>query len=103
MRDAFDRAVYRVWAEIFNEEKRAEFEALGQGGQYTDKQKAYAFNLIDESGIRATAKILRISRRTLQRWCRRHHVPVRRCPSWVYEWAERRRKRREFWQRRGYY
>jgi transposase-like protein len=86
-----------------NEEKRDYFEALGKGKRYTNEQKQYAFQQIKESGIRATARALQIPRRTLQRWCRKYHIPVKRCPSWVYEWAERRRKRREFWERRGYY
>ncbi len=85
------------------EEKRYEFLALGKGGQYTEAQKHFAFELISEYGIRATARILQIPRRTLQRWCRKYNIYVRRCPSWVYEWAERRRKRKEFWERRGYY
>jgi transposase-like protein len=90
-------------AEEFNEEKRDEFESLGDGGQYTDDQRTYAFELIDQSGVRATARILRVPRRTLQRWCKRHGVLVTRCPCWVYEWAKRRRKRREFWRRKGYF
>lgn len=85
-----------------NYEKRYEFLSLGSGGRYTDEQKLYAFELIKEYGVRATARILRLPRRTLQRWCRKYRVYVKRCPSWVYEWAERRRKRRLFWQRRGY-
>ncbi|MHC4194952.1 MAG: hypothetical protein ACYSYU_09300 [Planctomycetota bacterium] len=85
------------------EDKRYEFYALGNEGQYTESQKHFAFELIDEYGIRATARILQMPRRTLQRWCRQNGVYVRRCPAWVYGWAERRRKRREFWQRRGYY
>jgi len=28
---------------------------------------------------------------------------VKCCPDWVFKWAEGRRKRREFWRRRGYY
>jgi len=94
--------MFRSMAEQFNEEKRYEFESLGNDGQYTDGQKNYAFELIAESGIRATARILEIPRRTLQRWCKRHDVYVRRCPSWVYGWAERRRKRHDFWYRIGY-
>jgi len=89
-------------AEQFNEEKRFEFEALGCGGQYTDDQRAYAFELIQEKGVRSTARTLKVPRRTLQRWCRRYGVYVRRCPGWVYGWAERRRRRKEFWARRGY-
>lgn len=102
MRSASDRLMFRLYAQQFNEEKRAQFEYLGQGGHYTSEQKAYAFQLIEQNGIRATARILRIPRRTLQRWCRESHVFVKRCPYWVYDWAERRRKRQAFWQRRGY-
>ena len=102
MRDGFDRLMFQMAAEMFNEEKRYEFLSLGHGGHYTNDQKAYVFRLIEESGIRATVKILQIPRRTLQRWCRKYHVFVKRCPDWVYEWAERRRKRREFWERHGY-
>jgi transposase-like protein len=94
--------MFRSMAEQFNEEKRHEFEALVNDGQYTDSQKNYAFELIAESGIRATARILKIPRRTVQRWCKRYGIFVKRCPSWVYGWAERRRKRRELWHRRGY-
>jgi hypothetical protein len=103
MMSAFDRIMFSIMAEQFNEEKRDEFESLGSGGQYTDNQRSYAFELIGQSGIRATAKILKVPRRTLQRWCRKYGIYVRRCPAWVYEWAEHRRARKEFWQRRGYY
>ena len=57
MRNASDRLIFRLYAEQFNEEKRAEFEYLAQGGHYTSEQKAYAFQLIEENGIRTTAKI----------------------------------------------
>jgi hypothetical protein len=97
------KEMFRSMAEQFNEEKRDEFESLGNGGQYNDNQKNYAFELIGENGIRATVRILGVPRRTLQRWCRQYRIFVKRCPSWVYEWAERRRKRREFWRRKGYF
>jgi hypothetical protein len=84
------------------EQKRECFEALGESGQYSKPQQHYALELISEYGVRATARILHLPRRTLQRWCRKKGVYVRRCPSWVRPWAERRRKRREFWQYRGY-
>lgn len=100
---AENKQIILMYAEEFNEEKRYLFECYGEGGRYTQRQKDYAFELIDEYGIRATARILRMPRRTLQRWCRKHYVWVKRCPSWVYGWAERRRKRREFWRHRGYY
>jgi hypothetical protein len=93
----------KTLAECFNEEKRFEFISYGNGGQYNKRQKEYAFGLINEYGIRATARTLKIPRRTLQRWCRKHYIYVKRCPDWVYGWAERRRKRRQFWRRRGYY
>ena len=88
---------------LMNDEKRLYFLSLGSGGHYTEAQKQYAFELIREHGIRGTARILEIPRRTLQRWCRKHYITVKRCPNWVYDWAERRRKRREFWERRGYF
>ena len=96
------QAYLKTLVGFFNEEKRDLFQAFGEGGHYTQRQKDYAFELIDEYGIRATARILQIPRRTLQRWCKQNGVYVKRCPAWVYDWAERRRKRREFWERKGY-
>jgi len=90
------------WQQEAYDEMRDEFEAMGKGGRYCRRQKNYAFKLIDEYGIRATARILDLPRRTLQRWCRASCKYVRRCPGWVYSWATKRRKRREFWARRGY-
>ena len=84
------------------DEMRTEFAAMGTGGRYCQRQKEYALKLIDEYGVRATSRILCLPRRTLQRWCREQAKYVRRCPSWVYSWAAKRRKRREFWTRRGY-
>ena len=84
------------------EDKRAEFQYLGNGGQYTPRQKEFAIELIRESGIRATARILNIPRRTLQRWCKNQGVYIPRCPGWVYDWAERRKKKRQFWELRGF-
>jgi hypothetical protein len=84
------------------DEMREEFEAMGTGGRYCQQQKEYALGLIDRFGVRAAARILEMPRRTLQRWCREQFKYVRRCPDWVYSWAAKRRKRREFWARRGY-
>jgi transcriptional regulator with PAS, ATPase and Fis domain len=98
-----NRQLIRLMAQEMNDEKRNHFESLEEAGQYTELQKHYAFELISKYGIRATAKILGVPRRTLQRWCRQHRIFVKRCPNWVYEWAERRRRRRLFWQRRGYF
>jgi len=79
-----------------------QFEAMGAGGWYNRHQKDYALKLIDKYGVRATARILDVPRRTLQRWCRRQSKRVRRCPAWVYSWAASRREKRTFWSRRGY-
>jgi len=84
------------------DEMRATFEAMGTGGRYCQEQKDYALNLIDIYGVRAASRILRLPRRTLQRWCREQSKHVRRCPAWVYSWAAKRRQRREFWAGRGY-
>jgi len=97
-----NRAEIVFLIEEMNEQKREHFQWLGNGGRYTTEQKQYAFEMIREHGVRGTARILNVSRRTLQRWCRKHHVYVKRCPDWVFEWAEKRRKRREFWALRGY-
>ena len=70
---------------------------------YTEDQKKYAFEMIEEKGIRATAKVLKVPRRTLQRWCRKYNIYVKRCPDWVFEWARYRRQRRDKWRCRGYY
>jgi hypothetical protein len=88
--------------QFVSSKKRREFLSLGKGKRYTDKQKDCAFGILGKSGVRATAKILNVPRRTLQRWCRKKGIYVRRCPDWVYGWAERRRRRQTFWARRGY-
>ncbi|MHC4681806.1 MAG: hypothetical protein ACYTEK_24330 [Planctomycetota bacterium] len=97
------KELIRLMQKEIYEEKRDLFCSLGGGGRYTEKQKPFAFELIAEHGMRATARILEIPRRTLQRWCRQYGICVRRCPLWLRGWAERRRKKRAFWQRRGYY
>ena len=92
-----------------NGEKQAEFRVLGYGGKkhiYTQEQKDFAIRLAQEKGVRATAKILGLHRRTIQRWLRSQGIWVKRCPDWVYDWAYWRRKRNEKWERirryRGY-
>ena len=92
-----------------NEEIRWEFKELGfeeATFRYTDKQKDFAMNLAQEKGVRATARILGLQRKTIQRWLRAKGVWVKRCPDWVYDWAYWRRKKREKWERirayRGY-
>jgi len=86
----------------FYDEMLQEFKAMGVGWRYTEEQKGYAFKQIAIYGVRATSRILKMPRRTLQRWCRKYGISIKRCPDWVYEWAERRKKRRKFWSRKGY-
>ena len=89
--------------ESLNNEKYWEFLFLGDKSRiYTFRQKSYAFWHIENWGIKATARILKVSRRTLQRWCRYHNIFVSNCPDWVYKWADARKKRKEFWKRHGY-
>jgi hypothetical protein len=83
--------------------KRIEFYSLGSGGHYSKEQKNYAIEKAQEIGVRATARLLKLPRRTLQRWLRAKGIKVKRCPDWVYEWAYRRRKSREKWERIKYY
>lgn len=103
-----DRTERRMFClEMINEtnmETQVEFAILGKGKRtYTGGQRDFVLSLIDQYGVRATSRILQIPRRTIQRWCRKRGKFVSRCPYWVYRWAEARRKRREFWRRRGYY
>jgi hypothetical protein len=92
----------RMMQQQFYDEMKAEFLSLGNGAHYAETQKEYAFRIIHEYGIRATSRILAIPRRTLQRWCRQYSIYVKRCPAWVFEWAARRRRKREFWRRKWY-
>jgi hypothetical protein len=94
-----------VLLKLQNEEIRVDFAKLGNRGKrnYTSQQKDFALSQLDTYGVRAASRILQIPRRTIQRWCRQYGKQVKRCPLWVYDWAERRRRRREFWERRGYY
>jgi len=88
--------------QMIYDDMREKFEAMGAGARYCPQQKEYALKLIDEHGVRAVARILGMPRRTLQRWCREQFKYIKRCPDWVYSWAAKRQKRREFWARRGY-
>jgi len=99
----------RAFIQELNEEKRFEFRALGyrkKKKRYTQKQKDFAIKMTQEKGVRATARILELPRRTIQRWLRSQGIWVKRCPDWVYDWAYWRRKRNEKWERirayRGY-
>jgi len=99
----------RALIEQMNEEKRSLFAALGyedKGLRYPEDQRAYAVRLAQEIGVRATARILNLHRKTIQRWLRAAGVWVKPCPDWVFDWAYWRRKKREKWERikarRGY-
>ena len=101
---AFFKSIHTIFMNDLNYDKRDCFESLQEVKHYYSlEQKDFALTEIDESGIRATSRILGIPRRTLQRWCRTYGKPVKRCPSWVYERAYYRRKRREFWESKGYF
>ena len=85
-----------------NAYERAEFRALSPGPRglrYTPRQRAWAVSKAGEIGVRATARLLRMERRTIQRWLRAGGVRVSRAPYWVYEWAETRNRRRAKWAR----
>lgn len=95
-----------IRASIVEEElnKREKFRALGSGKKrYNEEQKEYAINKAQEIGVRATARLLQLPRKTIQRWLRAKGTRVKRCPDWVYDWAYWRRKRREKWERIKYY
>jgi hypothetical protein len=88
-KDRRDLQIIRQLIEQQNSELREEFLSLSSGGQYTEEQKQYAFRLLDQNGVRQTAIILDIPRRTIQRWCRDKGIDVNRCPDWVYERSAR--------------
>lgn len=103
MRQMSTKQLIKIMQQQVYDEMTFEFRGLGTGGRrYTRPQKDYAIDQIDQYGVRATARILQMPRRTLQRWCRKYQIYIRRCPYWVYDWAARRKKRRAFWERRGY-
>ena len=101
MRSNYNKQQIIAMQDMFYQEQKDYFDCLGRKGHYAYEQKKYAFEKINEYGVRATSRILQIPRRTLQRWCRVYGILVKRCPYWVYEWAERRKKRRMFWAKRG--
>ena len=106
MRGQSTRHLIRGFIQEINEEKRAEFRALGyirKKNRYSRRQKDYAINMAQESGVRCTARILGLQRKTIQRWLRSRGVWVKRCPDWVYQWAYWRRKRNKKWERRRAY
>ena len=96
------RILIRMWIEEENREQLFYFRALGseRGRHYTNKQKDYAINKAISIGVRATSRLVKVPRRTIQRWLRAKGITVKRCPDWVYDWAYWRRRRiekRTFW------
>jgi hypothetical protein len=77
-----------------------------KSNRYTQRQKDYAVSMAQESGVRATGRILGLQRRTIQRWLRAQGICVKRCPDWLWDWVYYRQKRNEKWERirayRGY-
>ncbi len=93
MSRANTKALIRMLVQGINEEARLHFRSIGEGRRnYTRHQKDYALSQVEIYGVRATSRILQIPRRTIQRWCRQYGKLVKRCPLWVYKWAQRGRK-----------
>lgn len=73
----------RALIELQNEEMRLQLAVLGDSKRgYSDRQKGFALSLVDTYGVRGTARVLLLQRRTIQRWCRAQGKIVKRCPSW---------------------
>jgi len=101
------KALIRLWIEAENRKQLSYFNSLNpEGGHYTLEQKEYAIEKAMSVGVRATSRLLRVPRRTIQRRLRAEGINVKRCPDWVYDWAYWRKKRKEKWERikayRGY-
>jgi hypothetical protein len=107
---------------FFNDQERCEFENLyterdellknndwfvingvdALHSKFSPEQQVYALNKCKEIGVRATSRLLGVSRRTLQRWCRRFNVSIPRYPPWMDDWRQRKIRKRDFWRLRGY-
>ena len=101
------RALIKLWIELENDKQMNYFNSLNsKGGHYSAEQKAYAIEKTRAIGVRSTSRLLKVPRRTIQRWLRSEGITVKRCPDWVYDWAYWRRKRQGKWGRikayRGY-
>ena len=94
------KALIRLWIIAENLKQLSYFNGLNpDGGHYTAEQKEYAIEKATTIGVRTTSRLLRLPRRTIQRWLREKGITVKRCPDWVYDWAYWRKKRREKWER----
>ena len=90
------RALLLAYLDEWHRELRDEWLDLSDGHarRYSAAQRRRALELVREHGVSATARILRVGRRTLQRWSR-EAGQVNAVPHWVLPWAERRRQERE--------
>ena len=94
------KALIKAFIEEEKANTRAEFESLGSGSwRYSRDQREFAIRKAQEVGVRATARVLKIPRKTIQRWLKAADIQVERCPEWVYGWAHWRKKKREKWER----
>ena len=104
---SLSRAEILALVELENAEILERFRTLAGGRlvhtrfrPYNEVQRAYALSLIDEHGFSATCRILRMSRETLWRWCKRYGKIVPERPPWLDDWVEMRHRKKERWQRR---
>lgn len=98
------RELIRLWIEEENQIQYLHFRNLKpEAGHYSNEQKEFGIEKAEAIGVRATARLLKIPRRTIQRWLRSKGISVKRCPDWVYEWAYWRNKRKEKWNRISFY
>jgi len=107
---------------LFNEQAREEFQWMREEkyhllkekkwlylngkpaihSKFSSQQQKFALEKCLDIGVRATSRLLQVNRRTLQRWLRYYKIDVPRYPNWLFDWVERKKKKREFWRRRGY-
>jgi hypothetical protein len=94
------KELIRLFIERDNENQRSLFYSYNpSGGRYTKEQKKFTIEKARSIGVRATARLLQLPRRTIQRWLRAEGTSVKLCPDWIYEWAYWRKKRQEKWKR----
>jgi len=94
------KELIRLWIEEENSNQLSYFRSLNpKEGHYTQEQKEYAIEKATTIGVRATSRLLQVTRRTIQRWLRAEAITVKRCPDWVYDWAYWRKKRQQKWKR----
>ncbi len=82
------RSLIRLRIALENRKQLSYFQDLNpQGAHYTQEQKEYAVEKAATIGVRATSRLLRVPRRTIQRWLRSKGIKVKRYPDWVFDWA----------------